>query len=372
MQYDTRIDNTVIDELSKNESISFLKLKRKVERALNRRLSFQTYNDHLKKMILDKIVFKKDSYVRGKPVFYSLTEDANKRRQLNLLGVSPQQILYRKIYERIFFYEAYHSPLNIIRSDDELNTFLAELKLTTADLEEVSSNIWDLRQALESEKKSHVTTYTTYWIKKYDIRITKTVYWEGSKHFQTSYAEEYSFILPGVSIGEFLDTGAFRKTSSEVENAFSLLIKNGLIKPCINIHGETRYTFTDRKLHFLTHDLRRLSGSEGQWLKYRWYHIEGPTPEEQERVRWILGDREANRIFKEAEMSRYEYKKNIKTRPKDIQVLDYRKYIEKTLKETEIELANEVNEVKKTHGKTIKHYEFLNDVVRMICPMILR
>jgi hypothetical protein len=47
-------------------------------------------------------------------------------------------------------------------------------------------------------------------------------------------------------------------------------------------------------------------------------------------------------------------------------------YVEKTLKETEIELANEVKVVKETQGKTIKHYEFLQDVIRMTCPMVLR
>jgi len=370
LQYDTRIDNTVVEELSKNGSVSFLKLKCKVEGALNRKLSFQTYNDHLKKMIHDKIVFKTDSYVRGKPVFYSLTEDANKRRQLNLLGINPKQILYRKIYERIFFYEVYHSPLNIIQSENGLNSFLDELKLSKADLKEVRSNTMDER-ALQSEQKVHITADKIYMLKKQDfwIWITKTEYWEVSKHFQTKYDEEYSFTLPGVSIAEFLNSYSLGTLgSADVDEAFSLLIKNGLIKPGIVIHGEMRYTIADKNLGSFIQDLRQISWIESRLLNHRWYHIAGPNAEEQDRVKWLLGDREANRIFRDAEMSRYKYKKTIKARPKDPSVID----VEKTLKETEIELANKVKEVKDTHGKTIKQYEFLHDVIKMTCPMVLR
>jgi hypothetical protein len=53
--------------------------------------------------MLSENTLQKDDRGRGKQVFYSLTEVAKKQRQLNMLGVNPKQLLFRRIYEKLFF-----------------------------------------------------------------------------------------------------------------------------------------------------------------------------------------------------------------------------------------------------------------------------
>src|SRR3954468_19012352 len=117
MQYDNDIDNVIVDELASNGPISYLELEDRVVKRRGKTMSFETFNFHLKKMVKENVL-KKDDRGRGKQVFYSLTEDAKKQRQLNILGVNPNQLLFRRIYEKLFLYEIYHAPLNIVSSQD--------------------------------------------------------------------------------------------------------------------------------------------------------------------------------------------------------------------------------------------------------------
>ncbi len=91
MQYDERIDACVIEELNCNNRISYLTLKDRVEKLLGRTLSFDTYNNHLRRMQAENIISKEDKKERGKKVFYSMTEQAKKQQRLDLLAVSPKQ-----------------------------------------------------------------------------------------------------------------------------------------------------------------------------------------------------------------------------------------------------------------------------------------
>jgi DNA-binding transcriptional ArsR family regulator len=101
LQYNNNIDNAIVNELNIMSSVSYLELKRRIEELLNRTISFDTYNVHLRKMLKENILNKQDDGKRGKHVFYSLTEEAKKQIQLNLLGVNPEQIIFRRIYEKL-------------------------------------------------------------------------------------------------------------------------------------------------------------------------------------------------------------------------------------------------------------------------------
>src|SRR6266496_4558581 len=111
LQYDSQIDSIIIKLLNLTESMTYLDLKRRIERSLDpikhfepqytngkprnikraRTISFETYNLHLEKMIRENILEKRDSGKKGKPVFYSLTKQFKKQVMLNTLGLSPKQ-----------------------------------------------------------------------------------------------------------------------------------------------------------------------------------------------------------------------------------------------------------------------------------------
>lgn len=77
-----------------------------------------------------------DSGERGKPsTFYSLTEKAKRKWRLSIHRLNGEHMLFRKIYERLFFYEFELTPF-VISSEEELNQVLqTELNTTTNKLD---------------------------------------------------------------------------------------------------------------------------------------------------------------------------------------------------------------------------------------------
>ena len=192
--------------------------------------------------MLKQNILKKDDMGRGKQVLYSLTEDAKKQRHLNILGVNPQQVLFRRIYEKLFFYEIFHTPLIIISSQVDFNKILAQLKVDIKELRIVYRDIWELEHAIKRDELSIIDTKTIYSVGISDISIEKTEFWEVKEHKKNKYATEYTFRLPGASIDEFMknDSLGAKFRRADVEAAFKLLIENDLIKPGIVFRGQTR------------------------------------------------------------------------------------------------------------------------------------
>jgi hypothetical protein len=139
--------------------------------------------------MLKQNILKKDDMGRGKQVLYSLTEDAKKQRHLNILGVNPQQVLFRRIYEKLFFYEIFHTPLIIISSQVDFNKILAQLKVDIKELRIVYRDIWELEHAIKRDELSIIDTKTIYSVGISDISIEKTEFWEVKKHKKNKYAE---------------------------------------------------------------------------------------------------------------------------------------------------------------------------------------
>jgi hypothetical protein len=195
---------------------------------------------------------------------------------------------------------------------------------------------------------------------------------------------------------------------SDVEKAFVLLMQNGLLKTVSDFHGnEVRYVLAD--------------GS------HKWALFEEPSKDEENRITRLLGKKEAQRIFRDAEMSRFQHRKKMR---KCNDVGEYNQYLKevisgnddpdwrrysvdsymdgslKNFKETK---RNRIPVTKKElkkdvlkydqflrekleadledlyhdpdsegvdfiwliHGLTIQKYEFLHDIIRVICPKII-
>jgi hypothetical protein len=225
-----------------------------------------------------------------------------------MLGVNPKQLLFRRIYEKLFFYEVYHAPLNIALGEEGLDKFLSEVNVNRNDMDELTKDTNELKYAMEDEEElAFADTKTSYCIDKYDIYVTKIDYWEASKNKKEKYATEYTFTLPGVSVEEFIknDSLGTKFNHSDVEEAFKLLVENGLIKPCVIFRGQTRFIIANHKLRNLIEDLKWIHSREWSFLLYKWECFHAPTREEYERMNWLLGEEETERIFRKAEMSRH-------------------------------------------------------------------
>ncbi len=104
-EYDTLIDNAIIDELSTSEPLSSLELKGRVEARLNRHISYNTYIAHIRRMLDRNELTRRDTGEKAKPaVFYYSTEYSRKKRRLEILRPFPEQIHETiKAYAEIFY-----------------------------------------------------------------------------------------------------------------------------------------------------------------------------------------------------------------------------------------------------------------------------
>lgn len=508
LKYDVTIDSAIIDLLSKNDSISNKELKSRSESSIGHKVPPTTFQTHLNILVSHKILNKNDTG-RGKPVLYSLTGVAKKLLKLNLLKQSsPDEILCRRIFEKLFFYLLHISPAKTISSEKEFEKFLmSEVNLSSKDLDwgriSTGSNykIVDIiygtgqrgdgsyyggllspsKTLSEKETATLFQRIRDYWKTRkgrsrvqenieficlpisgnIDFSIIKTEHWEISKpsRIKKYTADSYLITMPGVSINELMKGNnlctickdfdgqvmvsmnllmksdnnsnalgtAMKFELTDIEKAFALLMKNDLIKTASDFHGdEIRYVLADGRLRDLIEALRNIHENESDLLFHKWSFFEGPNKDDQNRINRLLGENEARKVFKDTEMSRYQYKttmrkckdveeynrrlkkiystnddpdwkrysndsyfdrmlrayketrKRVPASKKDLRkdVIKYDEYLKRGV---EVELedllhdpdSEGVDYIWLIHGLTIQKYECLQDIIRVICPRII-
>ena len=118
MMYKYSIDVVIIKQLYKANSLSFLELKRRIERDLGYSISKDTFNNHIKNLTKWQSLEKKDNNVRGKPVFYSLSLLGRKQYHLYLLsGIRKYWPLYDAILTYSFGFDSKSPPTKEFESD---------------------------------------------------------------------------------------------------------------------------------------------------------------------------------------------------------------------------------------------------------------
>jgi hypothetical protein len=121
LTYDTAIDIAIISELSVCDSLSSAELKRRIEKTLDRSIFPKTYYNHLKMLVSDNLLNRDDSAGIGKLVFYSLTEEAKKRKPLRLLRMDPDYRLSKHMYYHLLFQGIIKNNRNRISIQDFIN-----------------------------------------------------------------------------------------------------------------------------------------------------------------------------------------------------------------------------------------------------------
>jgi hypothetical protein len=315
------------------------------------------FSNHIRKMVEDNELQKIQDYsskLRIKPEYYSLTDDAKKRRHLNLLGVGNEHERFRKIYEKLFFWEFFHTRPIPVPSEQKVNEIITTLKqkldpsqlcdlgwgqVTDASNDflryEVGSKnydeYWNNGERLEMivqhiDSLYHVTS-------RPEIFFTKREYWGATKYSKKMLFAKYTLNLPGVSEEEFLKynnrSSDVKFTFQDIKKAFLLLKQNGLIKPHLVFENKTRYVITTKdNLLKLIKEISQIFESELILLMFRWRYFEKPTKEEKKRLKWMLDETYARQIIQSAEIAMYENKKAIRD-SKDID--EYCEFLRKDL-----------------------------------------
>ena len=433
--------------------------------------------------------------------------------KLNLLRqTSPEEILCRKIFKKLFFYLLHHPPAKTISSEEEFDKFLkSEVNLSSKDLNwgrvstgsnhEIVEIIYGYgmrrdggpiiggllsssKLNTKKEKSILLQNIEDYWKTRkgrskvlesieficlpitgnIDFSVTNTEHWEIRKpsRIRKYTPDTYFITLPGVSISELMmddsictickdfdgqeivsmnllmksnnntnsssSSSSLRSNCIEVPRRLVLLMQNGLLKTVSDFHGnEVRYVLADGRLRDFIDALRKIHEKEFALLFHKWALFEEPSKDEENRITRLLGKKEAQRIFRDAEMSRFQHRKKMR---KCNDVGEYNQYLKevisgnddpdwrrysvdsymdgslKNFKETK---RNRIPVTKKElkkdvlkydqflrekleadledlyhdpdsegvdfiwliHGLTIQKYEFLHDIIRVICPKII-
>lgn len=154
-----------------------------------------------------------------------------------------------------------------------------------------------------------------------DIIIHRNEYWQINKNLpHRLQGIEYTAIIPGVSIDDVVNSRKPKFSYTEVEIAFDLLRKANLIETAFRFRGQMRYKVKDEdeKLHtnldlrsFLS-TLKVFCDAERDLLTFKWKLFEGPSDDERRRWKWLLGEEEANSLFRDTELKRHENRKRMR------------------------------------------------------------
>jgi DNA-binding transcriptional ArsR family regulator len=294
-------------------------LKKRVEKILDGvTISPSTFSHHIKKMLSQNELIKCDTGKRGKKsVFYSLTEEAKKRRQLRLLRLDKKQMLFKEIYANLFLRGIAEGETYAAAS---LNEILSDIHATSKDLvidrieEKVESEYNDSEPLNKQEKISPLFLIVHYKPISGVRIIESTNYRENVFYHNFTEYTTYTFSVPGMSIKNFATRlYTFQPKLGDVEEAFTLLLRNGILKPIIELRGETRHGFTDDSLNDLIADLHSFYKIESEFLYLKWNYLSGPTFEETQRRKAFFNDKKScDNSFNKAELNRFEFKNKIK------------------------------------------------------------
>jgi hypothetical protein len=374
LKYDEQIDIAIINELHNSEYIGSSSLKRKIERTLGRTINTRTYSDHLKSMVTDNLLKKNDTGERGKEsVFYSVTEEAKKRLKLGILRIEPKHELFKEIFINLLLRGITEGGTYVTSNLDEL---LHDIHATRQDLiiERIKENHSDYdveSEFVNVQEKELSVSLTIFYKPISDIRIIENICYRKNifYHFCTEHIA-YFFTIPGMSIKDLTTKYyTFKPKLEDVEEAFTLLMKNHLIRPLMEFRGETKYVVTDAQLNELMTDLYSFYELENEHFSVKWNYISEPTLEERERRMALFSDKRlSQQSFNKAEINRFNFRKKIKE-----EAMPLTKQLEENLNKWDHAKIYYVKYIKKKYEKTIKEYAFLlNDIFRIVCPLVLQ
>jgi hypothetical protein len=420
VQYNSRVDEIIVESLMKNGKMSYLNLKRGIEKVLftnhDRQLSKSVYKFHLDKLLKEKTIHKEDSGIRGKEVHYSLTADVRKKRQHSLLGIDPNQTLLRKIYAGLFSKLIVGSSFYCYEIDN-LKGFLTSIGATKNDLEKKHTNYLPLETLLYNNYATE--GYRDPFLAKIKMlsstkeewhRLAKIINYEplvsGRRLFQLfgidyDSAEvftakgtfifkttgkffkgnskkpreftAYSAILPGISIDDFIDNkqsyGNYER--QDIEYALNTLSKEGLIKAIRVFHGKPRYVVADEKLGNMIVDLNKFYCLELRFLEIKWNYYAGPTEEEQERLKLYLDQPSCKALFQQSELMRNEFQR-MEQSYDNKEFIDAKNELSNHYDKLKHKIDDTIKNLREKHATALQRYEFLHDVIRMICPAVLQ
>ncbi|MFZ0511543.1 MAG: hypothetical protein WAM14_08050, partial [Candidatus Nitrosopolaris sp.] len=313
-EYDNKIDSAICDCLSRSESLGSNEMKLEIEKSLGRKISYDTYSAHIKRVVKEKDLIKYDTGERGKKsVYLSLSEGAKQRRDLRILKVHPERESLEKIYANLFVRSILAGASY---TDTDLDNILREIHASRDELiidrsETVKIKNCDTISLMNNARRIPVNLITYYKPTACGVQIVEiTGYRENIIYGNRKEADfiVYSYTVPGTSIDEFANAFyAFKPDMSSCQLAFQLLLHRKLIRPIMEFRGKTRYGITDSSLSDFLLDLQSLHKMKKKFSHFQWSYLCGPTPDDTQIRRMYYSDEKScKRAFNQDEIDRHE------------------------------------------------------------------
>jgi len=279
-----------------------------------------------------------------RPIYYLQTKKGKKRYRLKIhlgvLGLREKAYLLLLLY--CTFREVPVLPLdygrNVLENEEQLDRFLSEIHLCRKDFEvervDFNADQYRVIEMVEPKQK---------------VRILRIQYLEGSNELEGQY--EYRYILPGISIRQFLrgikgglalEYITQSMSQSETEECFELLLKEGLITIVMRYRGEPRYDIANEDIREVLKSCWLLCGVAEAAMNFMWKYARPPRVEERKWLEMLRGKQGAMIYLNKC------YEK-LKAREKDKKKKGYHKI------PSEAESA-----IKVWYGRIITYYEEIN------------
>jgi DNA-binding HxlR family transcriptional regulator len=378
MEYNTDIDELILDMLNPGGTklfttkTSFNKLYNSVCQNY-RKISRTTFSYHLKRLVDDDLIERRDPGTRGTAVNYYPTDYG--KRYLRLFPSETQEKKERleRVYQLLFFFiSKYHEEgiTHRLDSEGQFESFLSRLKISKNDLIVESIRRYNSGGAYPIEKKMYEgTTITTFkpisglkiwkedhhqctWFSlkymamgstheirhkrtykiEYDDRrkivlkriMKKEEVEEARTAREKSKIDDFSyyycrFPVGGISISDIIDRREFvfenaGFTIEEISRAFDLLKEEGIFRPTKILFGEVRYSFNPahESLKGLLKEYWRIPHHILAIMNRIWQNLRGPTPEERKWLELFHGEKLAGGMLRSAYYRRHSYQRVVR------------------------------------------------------------
>lgn len=332
-QYEYQYDHCIAKALFKYEQLGHRELKEKIESQeyLNKTISPDTFNYHLKRMKKHGYIKQKKSklWKRGQTTPFCLTRRTKQEIELDILQISYSDDNNNKDHPKTSF-----SKLNKQKLKKQYN-----------------DNAYD--EIKETRKKIIQMILT--------VQTTKAhTPFPDNDYFQYPNTISINDIMNGVSgIVHFWYLN-FKLKREQVQDAFEILEKEKILTRIITTENGPRYIISEPNIEKFVIDCLKIRDSLISFrFHFIWKNLRNPSPEEREYFEYYNGKEYTDRLFndvithlrqkRKVNKDNSEYKTNLKTRRKlinDMEDMDYNIY-------------EYGNEIKRKYKRLFKKYPIL-------------
>jgi DNA-binding PadR family transcriptional regulator len=281
--YIQEIDRAIIDVLSSGK-MNYRQLKKEVEKRCKRTIPPKTWSTHLKTMQKESYLIKDDTGQRTRPVYYSLTEYARQLRDLKILCMDPQRVVFLQIYANLFsgviIEGNTYVGVDLENILNEIHTSRQELCVVAIKKKSVEYEEYEEKPELTTLPERPLRTYTAIYYKptSLGVKIIETTSYRENIFYKNRVEDTaYTYTVPGVSIEDLTHKYyTFNPRVTDCESALELLLQRNVISPIMDFRGKTRYVIADPELTNFITELYSFCEQENEFLNSKWQYLDGP------------------------------------------------------------------------------------------------